>query len=140
MVFIGIADMLTFFCLYNFKFLQILSPFLRLKQHRHIFIIFSLLCCQTEHLKLIEISQLPLASLSWSDPWHKAPWLPRALLTSEGFHCTNCGERFMLAEVKLEGAQSWALPFCLHKVCLSAGILSVSASDNAEGSILQSLS
>lgn len=46
----------------------------------------------------------------------------------------------MLAEVKLEGAQSLALPFCLHKVCLSAGILSVSASDNAEGSILQSLS
>lgn len=46
----------------------------------------------------------------------------------------------MLAEVKLNGAQSWALPFCLHKVCLSAGDLSASASDNAEGSILQSLS
>lgn len=46
----------------------------------------------------------------------------------------------MLAEVKLNGAQSWALPFCLHKGCLSAGDLSASASDNAEGSILQSLS
>lgn len=48
--------------------------------------------------------------------------------------------RFLLAEVKLNGAQSWALPFCLHKGCLSAGDLSASASDNAEGSILQSLS
>lgn len=38
----------------------------------------------------------------------------------------------MLAEIKLSRAQGWALHFCLHKVCLSAGDFSASASDSRE--------
>lgn len=132
MVFIGIVDMMTFFCLYNFKFLQILSHFLRLKEHRHIYRIFSPVlqdrAFETHGNLSVTFSQClgqihGIKLCSCPEPCSLLRGLAAQIVGQWGL----CWQRWSWA-----GVRAGLCLFCLHKVCLSAGDLSVSASDNRQ--------